>query len=496
MMSMHKWQRIQAMKRSGAGIKRIARELGLSRNTVRKYLSGCAPPTFGKRTYPKKIDLYADKVSEMMEKGYIGTRIYSELRQTGYEGSLAAVHRFLRTSKHAQKRAELSTTRVETLPGYQMQYDWKEWRLPVAGKLVKVYIHELVLSYSRKQHYTCSLSITSQDVIRAIEEGVTAFGGTARELVIDNPKQMVLAHRLDRVVCYTEEFLKFCGVYGIEPDPCMPYRARTKGKVERPFYYLQEHLLRGLEVSDVGEFQRKLTAFTEQANARRHSSFGESPDERFLRERERLMRLPVVEPTLLYSREPRRVSNDGYISYRGAWYPVPMVWCLSEVWVECVLGRLLRVYDPSGQLVSEQPVSLDGGRLRPEHPEHQVMNEGYGERKAKARSVVVSQFIARFGAVGEEYLAGLRERVGGNVYWHLSEMLGLCELYASEEVGRVLQECLHIGAYHKNSVLRLLGSQPFKGPLGATRTGPGVFPKGELIRGLSCYAGLGEVSHA
>lgn len=250
--SMYKWQRVKTMRQKGESIKGIAKKLKLSRNTVRKYLRSDAPPSFHARQYERLLDPYKEEIEGMLEKGYIGTRIYNELREIGYEGSLCTVHRYISGIKKESRVKELVTTRVETPPGKQLQYDWKEWQLPIGGSVVKVYIHEVILSYSRKKYYCSSLSITTVDVIRAISRGIEYFGGVTEEIVIDNPRQMVITHSKGGVIRYNDEFLRFCGLYGIEPQACRPYRARTKGKAERPFYYIQEHLLRGLEVEDIG----------------------------------------------------------------------------------------------------------------------------------------------------------------------------------------------------------------------------------------------------
>jgi len=138
-----------------------------------------------------------------------------------------------------------------------MQYDWIEWTLLVNGNNVKIYIHEVILSYSRKKFYTYSLRITTEDIIRVLISAIEFFGGIPEELVIDNPRQMVLIHKRDGVVQYNKEFLRFCGSYGIHLNPCQSYRARTKGKVERPFFFIKEHLLKGLEVKNLSErFQK------------------------------------------------------------------------------------------------------------------------------------------------------------------------------------------------------------------------------------------------
>ncbi|MEW6661952.1 MAG: helix-turn-helix domain-containing protein [Bacillota bacterium] len=131
---MYKWQRIKALHAQGVSIRKIARTLGISRNTVRKYLKETNPPQFKARKYDKQLDRYREEIQAMLDKGYIGTRIHKELVKKGYNGSLSSVHRYLRAFKENDKAAKLATTRVETGPGRQMQYDWKEWLLPVPVK--------------------------------------------------------------------------------------------------------------------------------------------------------------------------------------------------------------------------------------------------------------------------------------------------------------------------------------------------------------------------
>jgi transposase len=174
-LSMYRWQQVKILKAKGVGIKKIARLLKISKNTVRKYLRNPNPPQFKAREYVKELDNYQQEITEMLVKKYIGTRIHEELIKQGYQGSLSSVHRYLRGIKE-EERAQLATTRVETPPGRQMQYDWKEWKLPVGGQLIKIYLHEVVLAYSRKKYYSFSLTITAQDVIRANAEAIHFFG--------------------------------------------------------------------------------------------------------------------------------------------------------------------------------------------------------------------------------------------------------------------------------------------------------------------------------
>jgi len=493
MISMYKWQQIKALRAAGRGIKSIAKKIGVSKNTVRRYLRSAEPPQFKTREYEKMLDGYGDEIKEMLIKRYIGTRIFSELSKIGYQGSLSTVHRYIHEARREEEISSKVTTRVETPPGKQMQYDWKEWDLPVCGKTLRIYLHEVVLSYSRKKYYAYSLSITARDVIRAIAEAIEFFGGVTDELVIDNPKQMVITHDREGIVRFNDEFLRFCGLYGIEPFACRNYRARTKGKAERPFYYAQEHLLRGLEVEGLAEFDSRIVEFMNEYNLRPHSTLKEPPDERFMVEKGDLRDIPFVEPTSLYDRQVANVSNDGYISWKGSLYPVSMCFALRNVWVEPVFGRLLRVYDNKGVMVAQHEVRLFDKGIRPPHPEHEEINRQYMGKRDAVRSDVVRRFIEAFDDNGRVYVEGLREKCGPNLYWHLTEIMKYTHVFPVEEVSAVIAECIGIGSYHKSSVGRLLGTKKMQKPIVLTSPMCPVIPRIDITRSLGVYRM--EVTH-
>ncbi len=462
MLSMHKWHQIKILRDQNVGVKKIAKRLNISRNTVKKYLLSPNPPKFQSRIYEKKIDPYRSAIDQMLEKGYIGTRIYEELKEQGYKGSIGNIYRYIKEYKKDAINKQLSTTRVETAPGQQMQYDWKEWILPVSGQEVKIYIHSVVLGFSRMKYYTFSLRITTQDIIRAIESAIHFFGGNARKLVIDNPRQMVITHSKEGIVRYNDEFLKFCGLYGLTPSACQNYRPRTKGKVERPFFYLQEHLLRGLSVEALEEFDRKLISFTDSYNNRFHKEVGDFPSKVFVAEQKELIPVCQVDPAILYDKDLRKVTNDGYVSFGGGFYPVGMSYCCNDVLIESILGRTLKVYDKKGALISEHNINISEDGKRPPHPEHEEINQGFRQKKESARSAIVESFIILFGETGSQYLQGLRESVGLNFYWHLNEIISFCVIYPPDEVERVIELSIQTGAYHKNTILRLLDPAKLK----------------------------------
>ena len=129
MLSMHLWSRVKQLKLEGAGIKSIARKLKISKNTVKKYLKDPNPPEFRHRDYQSAVFKYDNEVKNMLSERFIGTRIYSEIQKLGFRGSLSAVHKYVKKIKADASISEKRTTRFETDPGYQMQYDWTVWPL-------------------------------------------------------------------------------------------------------------------------------------------------------------------------------------------------------------------------------------------------------------------------------------------------------------------------------------------------------------------------------
>lgn len=200
-----------------------------------------------------------------------------------------------------------------------------------------------------------------------------------------------------------------------------------------------------------------------------------------------------MEPTSLSRRLPANVSNDGYISWDGRLYPVPMHLCLKTVWVEPVFGRVLLVYDERGVMVVKHEVRLFDRGIRPVHPEHEEINRGYREHREARRSLIVRRFVEVFNQSGRVYIEGLKDRVGPNLYWHLSEIMKYTQVYLVEDIIDVIVQCISIGAYHKSSVGRLLGKKRMKEPEIGSSLMSNPIPRGDIRRGLTVYRV--EVAH-
>ncbi|MGH8297392.1 MAG: IS21 family transposase, partial [Steroidobacteraceae bacterium] len=154
-----------------------------------------------------------------------GAVIVAELRARGYAGGRTTVCDYIRP-KRALRKAAVGTVRFETPPGKQLQHDWGEIVVEIAGVERKVYFAVNTLGYSRRFHVyaapQCDAEHTYESLVRAFEY----FGGVTREVWVDNQKAAVIEHTAARLR-FHPGFVMLAEHYGFLPKACRPYRPRT-----------------------------------------------------------------------------------------------------------------------------------------------------------------------------------------------------------------------------------------------------------------------------
>jgi transposase len=147
----HDWININRLHKKGVKIKQIARQLKISKNTVKRLLGKKDEPKYKRSVYKTKIDSYKEQVKVwFVENDFIATRIFNELQTIGYKGSINPLYRYLKTLK--SKKDEISkkaTDRIETPPGEQAQFDWSPYIMVIDNELIKVICFSMILSHSR-----------------------------------------------------------------------------------------------------------------------------------------------------------------------------------------------------------------------------------------------------------------------------------------------------------------------------------------------------------
>ena len=298
----------------------LARELGVSRDTIHRWIRtgdldrdlDQQPMVYGpRRPVPTKLDRFRPILETRLTAfpELSAVRLFEEIRAAGYTGGYSQLKAAVRQLRPVPSLEPM--VRFETPPGRQGQVDFAEFRFPWG----KRYALLVVLGYSRVLWCRFSPRQDMRTLLTGLEDAFLAFGGVPRELLFDQMRSVITRDlRLQGgALVHNLEFLRFAHHWGFTPRACRPYRAQTKGKVERPVRYLRENLVYGRTfLNDADLAQQCADWLARVANARAHGTTQERPCERFDRdERAQLQPLPARRYTslVLYapaSAAPRR----------------------------------------------------------------------------------------------------------------------------------------------------------------------------------------------
>ncbi len=283
-------------------LRKIAKEVNCAVNTVRSHLAAPNKPKYERsvKRKPKLAD-YEDYVRQRQAAAspqwIPATVLFREIVERGYQGGQSMLRAFLRTLK--PQPAPEAEIRFETAPGEQMQVDWVEFRKGSDP----LYAFCATLGYSRASYVEFVDNMKAQTLISCHEHAFTAFGGIPQKVLYDNMKTVVIErdafgegeHR------FHAGFLDYSRHSGFIIKLCRPFRAKTKGKVERFNGYLRRSFYVPLAAS-LSPAGLKLDVQTanigvsqwlaEVAHERIHGTTGIKPSERLRQEQAFLQALP------------------------------------------------------------------------------------------------------------------------------------------------------------------------------------------------------------
>ena len=318
---------IRELADRGWGSKAIARELGIARNTVRRYRR---QPVVAGRQVRRPRRLFEDVVHEAQAL-YTGAAernavvVHRLLREQGCRLGLRTVQRAVAPVRQAQRAADVATVRVETAPGAQLQIDFGEKRVAIGGMAVRVFLLVAVLSYSRRLFVKAFLHERQDDWREGIAAAFQHFGGVTATVLGDNARALVLGRdRSTGTVHFHPAYLAFCRDWGVQPRACAPYRARTKGKTESGVKYVKRNALAGLAFESFSALEQHLATWMIEADRRIHGTTHDVPHDRFLRAEQAALRpLPARPLPRREQRLRRRVAHDAFVDVETVRYSVP-----------------------------------------------------------------------------------------------------------------------------------------------------------------------------
>jgi transposase len=335
---------IKSLSQRGVFLKDIAVELGVHPRTVSRALKRNGTPQRERKTSGSKLDPHKPTIDRLLSEGVWNARvIWRELQAEGYTGGYTILRDYIQPKRAL--RPGRATVRFETAPGQQLQTDWGEIEVEIAGQPTTVSFIVNTLGYSRRFHFWCTDSQDAEHTYEGLIRSFEYFGGVAREVLVDNQKSAVLVPSHQGQPRFNERFLDLAAYYGFSPRACRPYRARTKGKDERMVGYIKSNFFVRYHVFESWPHLNQLAErwLTEEADPRVHGTLKEVVAERFGREQPLLGPLPRQRYDTAYQ-ELRRVAADCYIDVRGNRYSVPAGLVAQTVMVRIGLEGMLRVY--------------------------------------------------------------------------------------------------------------------------------------------------------
>jgi transposase len=384
---------VAAMLRLGAlgwGSKRIARELGCSRGTVKRYLrqGGWVPY----RSRPPTGSLLGLKsfIRErfLRHRGNADVVRQDLAREHGVRVSLRTVERAVRGYRRELAALARATVRFETPPGKQLQVDFGETRIGIGEEHVRVYLFVATLGYSRRPYVGAFLHERQASWLAGLEATFRHFNGIPEEVLLDNPRALVSQHDVQtRTVTFNPKFLAFARHWGFRPRACAPYRARTKGKDESGVGYVKHNAIAGHTFESWHALEAHLVQWQREiADQRVHGTTGERPIDRFQRHEAAALRPINGRPSFVAVRElSRRVQSDACVEVDTNAYSVPWRLIGEMVRVEVTADHVRVFY--AGNEVARHPYSV-GRRQRILDRQHLLGIVGVNPRPTPVRALL------------------------------------------------------------------------------------------------------------
>jgi len=371
--------KIKSLYDNGNGLteRKIAKELGISRNTVSKYLKMPEPvitERLSEIDRTKKLDEYRNYIIHLLQT-YPGLSAVKVLRKLKAKVdhlyvSDRSVRRYIQALKNeiSFKQPRYYEPVIDMMPGVQCQVDGGEVRrVMIGGKETTVYFMVFVLSYSRLMHVSVSSQpIDTQTLIYQHDAAFRYFGGMPQECVYDQTK-LVVIHEIFRELELNQRFHQYATGAGFHIRACEGYDPESKGKVESGVKYVKQNGLYGETFNDWKSLETYVANWLDTvANQRVHGTTCQQPWAHYARE-EKVKMQPYLTTSCVADKpaatETRQVDKTSLISWQSNKYSVPTAYQSAKVGVMAHAGQLLINDLASGDLIAEHVISLEKGQI-------------------------------------------------------------------------------------------------------------------------------------
>jgi len=378
-------------------IRGIARILGISRNTVRKYLRSPEVPKPAPRP-PRgsKLDPYKEYIIQRVNSGVDNCVVLlRELRERGYEGSYTILKDFVKPLR--KRPGGKQTVRYETEPGEQAQVDFGSFKYTgVDGKTHRIWAFVMVLSWSRAMYVEFIKKADLATFMRCHINAFEHFGGVPRKCLYDNTKVVVLGRDDAGRALFNEQFMDFSLRMGFDIQLCHPYRPQTKGRVESGIKYVKHNFWPSAKFEGIEDLNRQAAIWRDtEADVRVHGTTHERPIDRLAVEKAYLSAMPSCDKLKPFLRESRMVGRDGFIRLDKALYGLPSPWRPGQTVEVHTENDLVEIWMGDRQIAVHPRATRPGQRLKHPHQWVGLSTDGSRPRKEPMAVQIASVEVQR-----------------------------------------------------------------------------------------------------
>ena len=438
----------------GWSIRRLSKELGISRERVRRLLvanSALRTTTQSeqikpKKKYPSKLDPYKEFIGELLEKysNITGQRIYEHIKQRGFDGGITIVGDYLQSARKVVVKTPVRM--VETDPGQRGAHDWSDYNIPftLSGKTEQVTFFSYILGYSRRQYIEVVDDKKQQTLFQSLINAFIYLDGVPKEIKSDNQKACVDRWEAGRPV-FNAKYLEFATHYRFRPLTIRPGKPTENLKVERPFYYLERSFLNGREFRDVDDLKQQLQRWLESVNdLRKHGTTRKRPIDMYIHEHPFLQALPVnhFDTSLVVH---LIVNQESCVQWKGYQYVVSQNY-MYEVCPVRITDQYLMVYSSNGELLVTHPLAEKNRKER---------YVGVVEKERKKPDMVIADVIARlesFSPEMSEYIKQIKRYKPGSWRHHLRNLLSMKINYRIDDIMVAVRRALQYRVFESGTI--------------------------------------------
>ncbi|MFT4102525.1 MAG: IS21 family transposase [Burkholderiaceae bacterium] len=435
---------VRTLQAQGHGLRAIARALKLSRNTVRRVLRAAPEPSSASSPEPVPVNLAELRSAFARAQGNVVRT--QQLLAAEHELVIpySTLTRWIREAGLREPPAPVG--QYVFGPGQEMQHDTSPHRVSIDGRIVTAQCASLVLAYSRRLFVQYYRRYTRLEAREFLLEAVRFMGGACRRCVIDNTSVMVVAGAGEHAVI-APEMQAFGHTLGFEFRAHRVRDPDRKGRVERPFYWVEKNFLPARRFTDFDDLNRQALDWCQTvANVKPKRVLGMAPEAAWVMERPYLQALPAVLPPV-YDIVDRVVDTSGYVSLDTHRYSVP----------QRLIGQAVTLYkyprevriEHRGRLVTTHRRILQGRDGRSTDPAHHLRPAPSDPSPGLEQQLLDSAALAA-------YAQALRQHGRGRAARALRRLLEIQRTYPREPFLAAVEQAAHYGLYDLGRLERLV----------------------------------------